>query len=46
MLQSDSLVRSKLACASGLFLLESGKYLQAARKFTEVRVYYFVSALP
>ncbi|GAB4814501.1 hypothetical protein N2152v2_001547 [Parachlorella kessleri] len=34
--QSDTLVRSKLACASGLYLLESGKYLQAARKFTEV----------
>ena len=31
------MVLSKLACASGLYALEQGRYKAAALKFTEVR---------
>lgn len=34
--QADSVVMSKLACASGLYCLEQGRYKAAALKFTEV----------
>lgn len=34
--QSDPIVTSKLACASGLYCLEQGRYKAAALKFTEV----------
>ncbi|PRW44245.1 COP9 signalosome complex subunit 1 [Chlorella sorokiniana] len=34
--QGDPVVQSKLACASGLYALEQGRYKAAALKFTEV----------